>query len=233
MELGLCDLPRDIIKVIISFGPYGQWFRLSKELNTLASEVISPLNCRISEKGALCWAVSNNKIVAAISLLKDPRIDPSVKDNFAIRHASEKGYKEIAEMVLQDDRVDPSDSILIASYYGHKEIVAMLLQDDRVDPSAVRNNPIRNASANGHKEIVEMLLQDDRVDPSALFNEAIRNASENGHKEIVAMLLKDNRFDTSDHAIRLACKHNNKEIVELLLQFHAVEHSQKKRKKGD
>jgi hypothetical protein len=103
----LCDLPRDVLKIIISYCPYGQWFQLSKELSTLASQVISPLKCRISEKGALYWALSNKKIVAAISLLKDPRNDPSVENNFAIRHASKCGYKEVVEMLLKDSRVDP------------------------------------------------------------------------------------------------------------------------------
>jgi hypothetical protein len=72
------DLPKDVIKLIIEFCPYGQWFRLSKELNTLASQVISPVDHRISENGALCWSLTNSKILAATSLLKDPRIDPSV-----------------------------------------------------------------------------------------------------------------------------------------------------------
>jgi hypothetical protein len=77
----LCDFPKDIIKLIIQFCPFGQWFRLSKELNTLASQVISPLNSRISENGALNWAIKNDKILAVIPLLKDPRIDPSIKNN--------------------------------------------------------------------------------------------------------------------------------------------------------
>jgi hypothetical protein len=73
-RMELCDLPRDVIILIIQFCPYGQWFRLSKELNTLASQVISPLKCRTSENGVLIWAIKHNKILAVVSLLKDPRI---------------------------------------------------------------------------------------------------------------------------------------------------------------
>jgi hypothetical protein len=42
------------------------------------------------------------------SLLKDPRIDPSVKKNYAIKYASKTGYKEVVEMLLKDNRVDPA-----------------------------------------------------------------------------------------------------------------------------
>jgi hypothetical protein len=135
----LCDLPRDIIKMIIEFCPYGQWFRLSKELSTLASQAISPLNCRTSENGALRWAVIRDKALAATSLLKDPRIDPSLDNNWAIRCASFVGQKEVVEILLKDNRVNPSDvdnqAVIWASWNGHTEIVEMLLQDKRVNPS--------------------------------------------------------------------------------------------------
>jgi hypothetical protein len=54
-------LPKDLIKLIIEYSPHGQWFRLSKELSALASQVISPLNCRTSENGALYWALTNQR----------------------------------------------------------------------------------------------------------------------------------------------------------------------------
>jgi hypothetical protein len=64
--------------------------------------------------------------------------------------------------------VPPADILAIAVYYGHKEIVEMLLKDNRVDPSADGSCALRNASLNGHKEIVEILLKDNRVDSSKL-----------------------------------------------------------------
>jgi ankyrin repeat protein len=160
----LCDLPRDIIQLIIEYCPYGQWFRLSKELNTLASQVISPLHYRTEDNGALCWAIIMDNPLAVISLLKDPRIFPHFE---AMRYACEFGHKEIIEILLKDDRVDPSkycnSAIREACYSGHKEIVEMLLKDSRVDPTDNDNEAIQHASMNGHKEIVEMLLKDSRV----------------------------------------------------------------------
>jgi ankyrin repeat protein len=104
-------------------------------------------------------------------LIKDPRIDPSASNNWAIRMASGNGHTEIVKLLLNDNRVDPSAdksyAIQMASAYGHTEIVKLLLNDNRVDPSADKNYAIRMASAYGHTEIVKLLLNDNRVDPSA------------------------------------------------------------------
>jgi hypothetical protein len=98
----LYDLPNDVIKLIISYCPCPQWFILSKELKSIASQVISPLDYRTDE---LCdsfqWAIIYNKICAVTSLLKDSRIDPCAMDNWAIRKASQYGHKEIVELLLQ------------------------------------------------------------------------------------------------------------------------------------
>jgi hypothetical protein len=63
-------------------------------------------------------------------LIKDPRIDPSANNNYAIRWASENGHTEIVKLLLNDNRVDPSDAnnkaIQLASENGHTEIVELL-----------------------------------------------------------------------------------------------------------
>ena len=107
-------LPLDIIKIIISLYPYRVWLLLNKQLSEIAKQVINPLLHR--QENPLIWAVENNKLECVSSLLKDPRVDPSEKDNQAIRYAS---------------------------LYGHTEIVRLLLQHPRVDPSAKNNQAIR------------------------------------------------------------------------------------------
>jgi hypothetical protein len=58
-------------------------------------------------------------------LLQDPRIDPTVFDNFAVRVACEN---------------------------GHEKVVAMLLKDARVNPAAQNNYAVVAAVKNGHIE---------------------------------------------------------------------------------
>jgi hypothetical protein len=115
-------------------------------------------------------------------------------------NASHDGHLAIVTLLLQDERVDPSDSdnnwaIRCASTNGHIEIVNLLLQDPRVDPSADNNSSIQYASDGGHLEVVERLLQDSRVDPSAEDNYSIQHASEGSHLAVVERLLQDSRVD--------------------------------------
>jgi ankyrin repeat protein len=203
MNQGLFCLPREVIRIIITCCPCGQWFKLCKQLHILASQVIPPVEFRIADGGALLWAIRYNKKLAVSSLLQHPHVDPSEPDNCScpICHASQFDNKEIMELLLQDKRVDPSAhnnfAIQMASYAGHTEIVKLLLQDKRVDPSADNNYAIRLASYAGRTEVVKLLLQDRRVDPSAQDNYAIRMASHYGYTKIVKLLLHDKRVDAA------------------------------------
>jgi hypothetical protein len=44
-----CDLPKDIVKIIIEYCPCGQWFLLSKEISALASQVIDPCDYLVDD----------------------------------------------------------------------------------------------------------------------------------------------------------------------------------------
>ncbi len=67
------------------------------------------------------------------ALIQDPRVDVTVKENFALRAACE---------------------------FGHLEIVEELLQYKHVDPSAMDNFALEVACANGYLRIVEMVHHD-------------------------------------------------------------------------
>ena len=57
-------------------------------------------------------------------------------DNRAIRWASMRGHIEIVKLLLEHEKVNPTDrdneAISWANSYNHKEIVRLLLQDERV-----------------------------------------------------------------------------------------------------
>jgi hypothetical protein len=129
----------------------------------------------------------------------DPRVDPAVADNCAIRLAAENGHAAVVALLLGDPRVDPAarDNYAIrwAAAYGFAEVVALLLADPRVDPAADNNFAIRWAADNGHAAAVALLLGDPRVDPVGDNNFAIRRAAWWGHAGTVALLLGDLRVD--------------------------------------
>jgi ankyrin repeat protein len=223
-------LPNDILKLIIGCYPCRQWFTVSKEISSLASQVISPL--QENNKGfhcLLCWAILCRK-TAAKTLLRSGLFDPLHCN--ALQTTCQNGNKEVLEVLLQDPGVNPSSNsnsaIRIASTYGKKEIVEILLKDHRVDPSALHNQAIREASTLGHKEVVKLLLQDPRVNPSDQDNAAIQGAVRRNHNEVVELLLQDPRVDPSadnNRAIRDASTLHHKEIVEILRKDPRVDPS--------
>lgn len=79
-------------------------------------------------------AVSENKPSLVNLLLKDSRVDPYYTKNLPLRTAVLKGYVEIVEMLLKDQRVregsceDHISPLCSAARNGHVEIVKRLLQ---------------------------------------------------------------------------------------------------------
>lgn len=90
---------------------------------------------------------TGNKFRALRILLEDPRFDPSIQDNVAIKEASRYGYLETMRVLLEDKRVDPSaedNKAVISAYdHGHLDAVRLLLTDPRVTTKLqqMRNDP--------------------------------------------------------------------------------------------
>jgi len=127
-------------------------------------------------------------------LLNDPRIDPSLHTNIAIRDAC---------------------------YYGRANIVKILLADSRVKPHKVNNYCIYVACLRNHTEVVKLLLQDERVNPTANCNECLYKSCKKGYIEVVKLLLADYRvksyLENLDRYIEVANRKGHKHIVELLM----------------
>jgi len=68
--------------------------------------------------------------------LDDDVIDVVFDDNTAIIDASLSGHKEVVELLLADDRVDPTSlqclAVRLSYKYGHEDVCRVLLDDERV-----------------------------------------------------------------------------------------------------
>jgi hypothetical protein len=77
--------------------------------------------------------------------------------------ACERGFREIASLMIADERVHANAfnncAIQVAAENGHSALVALLLQDASVDPSAEDFYAMRVACYRGHKGVVQLLLQ--------------------------------------------------------------------------
>ncbi len=127
-------------------------------------------------------------------------VDPSIDNNYAIRTASEKGYLEIVELLLQDPRVDPCVNnnypIRIASKMGHLETIGLLHRsprEARINYTVEDINRPVPTSENKYFGIIKLLLQDSRVDPSVDNNYLVRMASQNGLLDIIKVLFQGSR----------------------------------------
>ncbi|PRP81336.1 ankyrin repeat domain-containing protein [Planoprotostelium fungivorum] len=131
------------------------------------------------------------------ALLTDPRVNPAGEHNRAMREASSAGLIEVVGILLEDDRVDPTESLMQIVEAGHTETVKFMLARPRVDPSAENNKAIQIASRGRSVEIVRLLANDARVDPSASENYAVIRAARNGDIDVVELLSKDCRVNLS------------------------------------
>jgi hypothetical protein len=185
-------------KDILAFLSYGPWIREvtlpeSEEVYTNPGTPVKYKAHRVILGERKKW----NDPEVFKDLLKEEGVDPSDRDNLAIRWAAENGHLEVVKVLLEDKRIDPSArdnyAIRCAAENGHLKVVKLLLKDKRVDPSASDNYAICWAAEKGHLEFVKLLLKDKRVDPGDRDNFAIRWASRNGHLEVVELLKKDPR----------------------------------------
>jgi Ankyrin repeats (3 copies) len=106
----------------------------------------------------------------------------------------------VVELLLQDDRVDPtlnnSIALICATESGHADVVRALLEDGRAEPAA-DDSSARRAAANSvgsSVEVLGLLLEDGRADPNARNYEALKSAFWACDHFLVGMLLNDDRF---------------------------------------
>jgi hypothetical protein len=130
------NVPRDIVKLIISFYPASQWFGLCKEFNELALQVISPSNCLTNwQFSAVEWVVFNGNAAAVSFLLERyPAHCEFVCSSFGFLNAALNGYKDVVELLLKDHRVKLpneacfNEALRSTRQYGHTEIAELLVR---------------------------------------------------------------------------------------------------------
>ncbi|ORY51100.1 hypothetical protein BCR33DRAFT_734214 [Rhizoclosmatium globosum] len=191
----------------------------------------------------LIHAAKNGYYSAVEALMKDPRINPSIQDNRALklvrtnlrRHGSVGepwciSWEKTALQLLTDPRVDPSvDSILLEAVINNiPSIVSAILKDLRVDPSANGNRAVtlvglinsKTDEQNAH--MFRILLSDARVNPSADRHAALYKMAVRGHCESIQTLLKDPRLivsaDEGGKILAGAAGKGNVNVVRMLLE---------------
>jgi hypothetical protein len=96
----------------------------------------------------------------ACSFLIEHKANLHEKNDYVLRLASRKGYKDTVSLLLEHKAaIHVNDSaLLLASEEGHKDIVALLIQH-KADVRAENSFAFRKASEWGHKDVVTLLLE--------------------------------------------------------------------------
>jgi ankyrin repeat protein len=172
-----------------------------------------------------------------VELLAFKNLDPSSRQNLALRTLSYIGNKELVEILLQNPKLNMNanfnDSLCLACSTGRLDVVDLLLKDGRLDPTIpssifpddLGNNALETACAYGHLSVVQLLLNDPRVDPSSNDCLAVTLAAGNGHSNILERLLQDQRVVSNcrpHEALIEAILEDHEECIRILLTNEGI-----------
>lgn len=122
----------DITSILYKASVKSDTQKIGKILNDKNnSHIIETLTAYIFEV-----ACTNGNIKVIRFLLKHPKVNPAVDNNYPIGCACINGETDIAKILLADSRVDPSannnEALFVAYKANHIDIMRILLADDRV-----------------------------------------------------------------------------------------------------
>jgi ankyrin repeat protein len=183
--------------------------------------------------GCLRAAVSSNADQSLRALLQDNRINPSYDEEEALYQTVINNRINLIEVLLLDGRPNPGNYGLIsyAVEKGNILVIQLLLNDNRVDPSVFNNYAIRFACETGSVEITRLLLNHPKVDPSVNNNDCLKKAVKKQYVEVVRLLLKHPKVDPNSGngaPLAFACQKGDRAMVEALLEHPATDASQNK-----
>jgi ankyrin repeat protein len=200
-----------------------------------------------------------NACVSGQRLVSDTDVDIN-ESNLAcwtaLDTASEKGYLDIVQFLLEKGATVTKQCLWLASYKGHLDIVKLLLEKDTegkdvalsvasgqgnlevvrllVKHGASVNTedkqgqrPLQSASSEGHLEVVQFLLENGaRITEGCLWL-----ASYKGHLDIVKLLLeKDTEGKVA--ALSVASGQGNLELVKFLVKHGAQVNTKRRRQRS-
>jgi ankyrin repeat protein len=147
--------------------------------------------------------------------------DPSNDKNLSLCYAVQFGHADIVELLLSDQRIDPSinqNTLKFACRFGYDRVVQLLLDDGRTDPRVEYHSPVYIAIKRGWTNIVTMLLNDPRIEIEKHGNFFIIETIENDRIDMMEMILTNQRFAPNVELLfRIACNSAKSDAILLLL----------------
>ena len=135
-------------------------------------------------------AIMNDLPRIVSRLLNDPRIDPTIREEY-IMEALTESYHEVLDLIIADERIDitrgsEGGALENAIYNEQAGAVRSLLRDQRTH---IKHSDLEYAVEYGDVDTIRVLLDDGRYDPS--LNELLTIARNAGRDDIVQVILED------------------------------------------
>ena len=213
-------------------------------VQTLLARGADPLKGTIGNRQPLHFAAEGGYLAIVSLLLRQPSVDPNLKDytgQTALFKAANGGHYEVVELLLQQKSVEPdavSDDgftpLLQAIFGRHHKVVKLLLDRADVNPNlrdtTYNQTPLWMASTTGD-EILRMFLQrkDVEINGQSRWGETpLYQAIQRNHFSAAKMLLEagaDPNISTDVHttALSWAAAEGSEESIQLLLKQAGTE----------
>lgn len=186
-----------------------------------------------STEKLLLKAIEKNQPKTVEYLISPPPkgcgVDPTIKNNTALKSACEHGHLELVKMLLQDKRVNPSannnEALNSAISADCLKIVELFLKDKRIQ---INHSVIIIALHSYNDKIVKMLLKNCKINLSDDNNYIIKYAASENLIETVKFLLEKSEVDPTvedNYPFRMACRKGRLEVVKILLQDPRIDPS--------
>jgi hypothetical protein len=123
------------------------------------------LNNGLALRNAMEW----DRCACVLAFLADPRVDPAAIDiaiGWASNHCEEELIDRLLKDPRTDPSVMDNCAIKMAACFGKTDFVRRILADPRVDPSVNNNEPRGWALRSNYDEIVDLLERDPRFRPT-------------------------------------------------------------------
>ena len=213
-------------------------------VQTLLARGADPLKGTIGNRLPLHFAAEGGYLAIVSLLLRQPSVDPNLKDHTgqtALFKAANGGHHEVVELLLQQKSVEPDAAtdygftpLLQAIFEKHQKVVKLLLDRADVNPNlrdiTYNQTPLWMASAAGD-EILKMFLQrkDVEINGQSRWGETpLYQAIQRNRLSAAKMLLEagaDPNISTDVHktALSWAAAEGSEESIQLLLNQAGIE----------
>ncbi len=160
------ELPKDMKKQILGYVPGQNYSSVSQDFKNIFGTLHNPSE---NNNAAIKYAVKHNMPKVVANLLQNPEVDPTVDNNFPIKHAAREGYHNIFKQLLLDYRVTIRPKDLLPLALNHAKIVKYLLKYQKVNPNDDGGYIMLTICGDGRIDILDVVIHNAALTTATIY----------------------------------------------------------------